>query len=47
MTREVRYCFEDEELEQVAKDMQALGRRRLPVLDRSKRLGGLLAGPRH
>jgi len=42
MTREVRYCFEDEDLEQVVKDMEALGLRRLPVLDRSKRLVGIL-----
>ncbi len=43
MTREVRYCFEDEELEQVAKDMRALGLRRLPVLDRNKRLVGIVS----
>jgi CBS domain-containing protein len=45
MTREVRYCFEDEEVEQVVEQMQALGLRRLPVLDRSKRLVGILSLP--
>jgi CBS domain-containing protein len=43
MTREVRYCFEDEDLEAVAKRMDALGLRRLPVLDRNKRLVGMLS----
>lgn len=42
MTREVRYCFDDEDLEQVVKEMAALGLRRLPVLDRDKRLVGIL-----
>lgn len=43
MTREVRYCFDDEDLERVVKEMEALGLRRLPVLDRSKRLVGILS----
>lgn len=43
MTREVRYCFDDEDLEQVVRDMDALGLRRLPVLDRNKRLVGILS----
>jgi CBS domain-containing protein len=45
MTREVRYCFEDEEVEKVVEEMKALGLRRLPVLDRSKRLVGILSLP--
>jgi CBS domain-containing protein len=45
MTREVRYCFEDEEIEMVAEEMKALGLRRLPVLDRGKRLVGILSLP--
>lgn len=42
MTREVRYCFDDEDLEQVLGEMKALALRRLPVLDRNKRLVGIL-----
>jgi CBS domain-containing protein len=43
MTREVHYCFDDEELERVVEEMQALGLRRLPVLDRNRRLVGILS----
>jgi CBS domain-containing protein len=43
MTREVRYCFDDEDLEQVLQQMEALGLHRLPVLDRGKRLVGILS----
>ncbi|TAK83477.1 MAG: CBS domain-containing protein [Betaproteobacteria bacterium] len=45
MTREVRYCFEDEDIEKVVEEMKALGLRRLPVLDRGKRLVGILSLP--
>ena len=43
MTREVRYCFEDEDLEHVVGEMKARGLRRVPVLDRNKRLVGILS----
>jgi len=43
MTAEVRYCFEDEDLVHVAKNMAELQVRRLPVVNRDKRLVGILA----
>lgn len=43
MTRQIRYCFEDEELEHVARNMADVQLRRLPVLSRDKRLVGILA----
>ncbi|HLS68507.1 MAG TPA: CBS domain-containing protein [Kiloniellales bacterium] len=43
MTREVKYCFEDEELDSVADNMSDLKVRRLPVLNREKRLVGMLS----
>ena len=43
MTGEVLYCFEDEELEDVAQNMGDLQVRRLPVMNREKRLVGILS----
>jgi CBS domain-containing protein len=43
MSAEVKYCFEDEDLEDVAQNMGEQQIRRLPVLDRGKRLVGVLA----
>ena len=43
MTAEVKYCFEDEDLDHVAKNMADLRVRRLPVLNRAKRLVGILS----
>lgn len=43
MTADIKYCFEDEDLEHVAKNMADLQVRRLPVVDRDKRLVGILA----
>jgi CBS domain-containing protein len=43
MTAEVKYCFEDEDLDDVAQNMGEQQLRRLPVLDRQKRLVGVLA----
>ena len=40
MSKEVKYCFEDEDLEHVAKNMGDIQVRRLPVVNRDKRLGG-------
>ncbi len=43
MSAQVKYCFDDEELEHVARNMGDLKVRRLPVLNREKRLVGILA----
>lgn len=43
MTREVRYCFEDDEVQSVAENMAQLQVRRLPVLNRDKRLTGIVS----
>lgn len=43
MSHEVKYCFEDEELEHVARNMAQIQVRRLPVVDREKRLVGIIA----
>jgi CBS domain-containing protein len=43
MSEEVKYCFEDEDTAHVARNMAELQVRRLPVVDRNKRLVGILA----
>jgi CBS domain-containing protein len=43
MTRNIRYCFEDDDVLDVARNMSELGVRRLPVLNRQKRLVGTVA----
>ena len=43
MTLEVKYCYEDEDLDHVAANMGELRVRRLPVLNRDKRLVGILS----
>ena len=43
MTPEVRYCFEDEDVEDVAQNMADIQVRRLPVMDRNKRLVGIIS----
>ena len=43
MSREVLYCYEDEELEHVAQNMGDLQVRRLPVMNRDKRLVGIIS----
>jgi len=43
MSLEVRSCFEDEELEQVTRNMGGNQLRRLPVLNRDMRLVGILS----
>jgi CBS domain-containing protein len=43
MTPKVKYCFEDEDLAQVARNMGEQQLRRLPVVNRQKRLVGILA----
>ena len=43
MTRDVKYCFDDDELEDVARNMADIQVRRLPVVNRDKRLVGIIA----
>lgn len=43
MTEAIRYCFEDDDVEGVAKNMAELEVRRLPVVNRDKRLVGIVA----
>ncbi len=43
MTTDVKYCFEDQDLEEVTANMGDLQVRRLPVLNRQKRLVGIIA----
>ena len=43
MTREVKYCFEDEDIAQVSRNMGEIQVRRLPVVNRDKRLVGIVS----
>jgi len=43
MSHEVRYCFEDEEVAHVVQNMAELQVRRLPVMNRVKRLVGIVS----
>jgi CBS domain-containing protein len=43
MSREVLYCFDDQDLEDVARNMGKIQVRRLPVVDRDKRLVGIVS----
>jgi CBS domain-containing protein len=43
MTEEVKYCFDDEDLNDVAENMAGIQVRRMPVLNRSKRLVGIIS----
>ena len=43
MSSEVKYCFEDDDLDDVAQNMGDLQVRRLPVLSKDKRLIGILS----
>jgi CBS domain-containing protein len=43
MTEAVKYCFEDEDLEHVCQNMADQQIRRLPVLNRDKRLVGIVS----
>ncbi len=42
-TEQIHYCFEDEDLDDVAKNMGDHKVRRLPVMDRNKRLVGIIS----
>lgn len=43
MSREVKYCFEDEDLDHVSHNMGEQQLRRLPVVNRDKQLVGILS----
>jgi CBS domain-containing protein len=43
MSKDVKYCYEDEDLEHVAKNMADIQVRRLPVVNRDKRLVGIVS----
>jgi CBS domain-containing protein len=43
MSEDVRYCFEDEEIADVARNMGDIQVHRLPVVNRDKRLVGIVA----
>lgn len=43
MTKDVKYCFEDEDIEHVAQNMGDIQVRRLPVLNRDKRVVGVVS----
>ena len=43
MTKELKYCFEDDEVEDVAEKMSEIQMRRLPVLNSKKRIVGIVS----
>ena len=43
MSKKIRYCFEDEDVEDVAENMAEQQVRRLPVVSRNKRLVGIVS----
>lgn len=43
MSRDIKYCYADEDVSKVAQNMAELGVRRLPVIDRDKRLVGMMS----
>ena len=43
MSAEVKYCFDDDDLDHVARNMADIKVRRLPVVNRDKRLVGILS----
>jgi CBS domain-containing protein len=43
MTHEVKYCFDDQDLDEVTDNMGDIQVRRLPVVNRDKRLVGILS----
>jgi CBS domain-containing protein len=43
MTPDVKYCFFDQDIEEIAANMADIQVRRLPVLDHDKRLVGILS----
>lgn len=43
MTVDVKYCFEDQDIDEITRNMANIQVRRLPVLNRDKRLVGIIA----
>jgi CBS domain-containing protein len=43
MTTDVKYCFEDQDIEEITMNMGDIQVRRLPVMSRDKRLVGIIA----
>jgi CBS domain-containing protein len=43
MTEEVKYCFDDQDVNEIAQNMADIQVRRLPVVNRSKRLVGIVS----
>lgn len=43
MTEDVKYCFDDQDLDEVTQNMGEIQVRRLPVVNRDKRLVGIIA----
>ena len=43
MTAEVKYCYDDQDLDEVTANMGDIQVRRLPVMSRDKRLVGIIA----
>jgi CBS domain-containing protein len=43
MSTDILYCFQDDDIEQVARNMAEMKVRRLPVVDRHKRLVGIVS----
>lgn len=43
MSREIKYCYDDEALEKVVQNMGEIKMRRLPVVNRQKRLVGAIS----
>ena len=43
MSAEVKYCYDDQTIEEVARNMRDIQVRRLPVLNRDKRLVGIVS----
>jgi len=43
MSTEVKYCFDDQSIDEITQNMADLRLRRLPVVDRHKRLVGILS----
>jgi CBS domain-containing protein len=43
MTEEVKYCFDDQDVNEIARNMAEIQVRRLPVVNRSKRLVGIIS----
>jgi CBS domain-containing protein len=43
MTQDVKYCFEDQDLDEVTQNMGEIQVRRLPVVNKDKQLVGIIA----